>query len=811
MVQDLRLGFRVLLRQPGFTAMGVLTLALGIGATSAVYSLIDGVLLTPPPYREPDRLMLLPSARLDGKDPPQGRAWPAAQWQEWQKEARSFESIAAYNWSFSFLIPHSGDGGGSESMQGMQVTKEYFRAVGIQPVLGRVFSAAEGGPNATPVIILGYEMWQRKFLGDRGILGKMLRLNRRRTPEVMVIGVMPPAVRFLPSPGASEEPNYNSNATVDYWLPAIPDPANLKAGDWDLVGRLRAGVTPGQARTELANIALREGQREPEFAGFTPQVQPLPDEMNREGRRILFPLLGAAALVLLIACGNAAALLLVRGLQRQQEYAVRMAVGGSRAALFRQAAVESLMLAISGGALGVVFAFAGVKVFQAIGGHAVPRLDAVTTGWPVLICASVAAVLSALAAGLLPAFRASALDPVGALKSAGPKSSAGKGDRMLLRGVTMFQTALTLALMAGAGLLIQTMINLSKVPSGFNTSHVLTMSVTSVQGDWAEYHRRALERVSAIPGVERAAFAWGVPLTGNSWPGRMDVEGLPVAARGSEMVQVPFRSVTEGYFDLMHLPMKQGRDFRATDSKDAPRVAVINQAFSDRYFPHGNALGKKLWPGKILTQVVGVIANARTSNLSEPPVPEVYFPLWQWGAFSKHLVVRTTADPRSMGATIERALRSVDPTVAVEHMKTMEQIRGDSVATRTFATQLLAAFAVVGTLLTLVGIYGVLSLSVASRRREIAIRAAVGANEGAIRNLVLAEGFRLIAGGIVAGLVASLLLARALKSFLFGVGAVDIATLTGVAMLFGVVSLIAFWAPARRAAKVDPLEALRCD
>jgi putative ABC transport system permease protein len=297
-----------------------------------------------------------------------------------------------------------------------------------------------------------------------------------------VIGVMPPAVRFLPSLGASKEPNYNVNAQVDFWLPAFPRPDRLKSAGWDVVGRLRPGVTMEQAQSELSGIVQREARADHDFDGVAPHLQSLTAEMNRDGRGILLPLLGAAALVLLIACGNVAALLLVRGLQRQQEYAVRSALGVARAALFRQIATESLLLAVMGGTLGVGLAFGAVKIFQAIGRHAIPRLDAVTAGWPVLAWGFGAAMVAALLAGLIPALRASRLDPMQVLKSAGPRSSAGLGERRLLRGVTMVQTALTLALLVGAGLLIRTMINLANVKSGYTTEHILAMSVTAVQG-----------------------------------------------------------------------------------------------------------------------------------------------------------------------------------------------------------------------------------------------------------------------------------------------------------------------------------------
>jgi len=806
MLQDLRFGVRMLLKQPGFTLIAVLTLALGVGATAAVFSLIQGVLLTSP-YPQAERLVLIPRAPSDGQASTRPRGWAAQQWLEWQGQAKSFEAIGAYAWNFNFLILPDG----SESLEGMWVTANYFRVAGLQPVLGRTFLESETGAKPAPVIIIGYELWQRRFQGDRNIIGKKIRISRRDTPPT-VIGVMPSGVRFLPSPAAAQEPNYNVNGLVDFWTPAALNPARLKDPMWDLVGRLRSGTTLQQAQAELAVMAARQARADVEFQGITPQVQSLPAELNRDGRRILLPLLGAAGLVLLIACGNAAALLLVRGLQRQQEYAVRSALGIGRLALFRQVSTESLLLALGGGAFGVGLAFGIVKLFKLIGGHAIPRLDAVTTGWPVLAGGLGAAVLSVLLAGIFPALRASRLDPILVLKSAGPNSSAGRGERRLLRGVTMIQTALTLALLVGAGLLIRTMNNLSNVQSGYNTRHILTMTVTAVQGDWADFHRRALERVSTLAGVERAAFGWGVPLTGNNWLATLDIEGQPAARKPSDLISLPLRSVTPDYFKLLGLKISDGRDFRSSDTRNAPNVAVVNQALVDRYFPHVIPIGKKLWIGgreRPPTEIVGVLANARTGDLTQAAEPEIYLSLWQASAFSKHLVLRTMADPRLLMAAVQRELRSVDPTVAIENVKTLEQIRDDSLASRSFAMQLLVGFALVGSVLTLVGIYGVLALSVASRRREIAIRTAVGAARRDIRNLVFAEGFRLIAGGVISGIAAALILSRVLKSFLFQVEPNDPATLIGVGLLFTGVALLACWVPTRRAVKVDPLEALR--
>jgi putative ABC transport system permease protein len=808
MLADLRFALRLLRKQPAFSIVAILTLALGIGATAAVFSLIQGVLLTPPPYREPQQLILIPAARVDGRVAAP-RGWPAAQWTEWATEAKSLESLAGYAWTFTFLV----DDVGSESLEGMVVSGDYFRVLGLQPLLGRTFSQKETQHPVSSVIVLGYDAWRRKFNGDPAIIGKTLRMSRTETPPT-IIGVMPPGVRFLPSPVASQEPNYNVNASVDFWQPGAPNPSRLKAPFWELVARLRPGVTVEQAQTELRALAAREGQADRDFDDTTPRAEPLTAEFNRDGRRILLPLLGAAALVLLIACGNVAALLLVRGLQRQDEYAVRSALGIGRVALFRQVAIESIVLACAGGLLGVAAAFAIVRVFKAIGGHAIPRLDAVTTGWPVLAWGLGSAMVAAVMAATLPALRASRMAPIEVLKSGGPRSSAGRGERRLLRGVTMIQTALTLALLVGAGLLIRTMSKLADVASGYRTDHILTATVTAVRGDWADFHNRALERVAALPGVDRVAFAWGVPLTGNSWPGNIDIEGLPEARTAGERISIPLRAVTTGYFTLIGMPLVDGRDVRSTDDRKAPLVALVNKAMVDRYFPVGGAIGKHIWMGGRSGrsfEIIGVVANGRTGDLARPPEPEVYFSLWQNSAYSKDLVVSTAADPRAVMAAVRRELRAVDPTVAVENMRTLDDIRGESLASRTFAMRLLVGFAAVASVLTLVGIYGVLSLSVAARRREIAIRAAIGAGRRDISWLVLGEASRLIAGGVASGIVAAVALSRVLQSFLFEVSPADPLTLAVMGLLFAVVALLACWAPTRRAAGVDPLEALRCE
>jgi len=381
--------------------------------------------------------------------------------------------------------------------------------------------------------------------------------------------------------------------------------------------------------------------------------------------------------------------------------------------------------------------------------------------------------------------------------------------------VTVIQTALTLALLVGAGLLIRTMNNLSKVNAGYDTGKILTMNVTALQREHRErlaFDQQALERVSRLPGVEHAAFGWGVPLTGNSSPNIFEVEGQPPASKPSDLPVFPGRAVTEGYFKLLGQPLVAGRDFRSTDDSDAPRVAIINQAFANRYFPQADPIGKKLWNLGRRDQpveIIGVVANGRTDDLTKAAEPEIYSSQWQFTAFTKHLLVRTEADPRALMAGVQRELRAIDPTVSIENLKTLEEIRRDSQASRSFAMRMLMGFALVASALTLVGVYGVLSLSVAARRRELAIRTAMGAGQRNIMKLVLGEGLRLIAVGVAAGLTAAIALSQVLRSFLFEVEPTDPVTLIAVGLLFVGVALLACWAPARRAAKVDPLEALR--
>jgi putative ABC transport system permease protein len=792
-------------KNPTFAALAVTTLALGIGAASAMFGLIQGVLLSPPPYADAGRLLFVSPARIDGQ--PYRRGATIGQWQAW-RQAQSIEPPAMYRWTFNFLVLPDG----SRSLGGMVVTSGYFRLLGLSPVLGREFTDAElGRPNVPPsAIILGHDLWQGQFNGDPGIVGKTVRISRMPAP-LPVVGVMPPGLRFLPDPGAASEPNYDLDAKVDFWLGVAPDESRPANTAGYVIARLKPGATAAQAQAEVATLSARVAEADPALAGVTATVNPVRDVLNREGRRLLVPLFGSVALVFVIACANVAGLLVTRGLQRQTEYALRSALGAGRWRLFRQTIAESLVLALAGGILGAGVAAAIVTVLKRIGGQAVPRADAVTVGWPVFAFGFAAALIAAVLAGALPAARASLAARFTGF--GGARTSASRTERRLLGVMATMQVVLTVALLSGAALLVRTAWNLDRVRPGYDTERVLAMTVTTMDRERStEFHRQTLARVAALPGVSHAAFAWGVPLTGNKWPGEIDFPGVPGAAAAEARVSLPLRAVTPDYFDVVGIRLVEGRTFRNTDTPDVPRVAIVNEALARRFYGGRNPVGQYFrYTGNTdkPVEIVGIIADTRTEALSTSAEPEIYLPFWQAGAFSKHLVVRTKEDPLALAHAVRQEIRTVDPTSAVERTTTLAEIREASTASQIFAMRLLAGFAVAATLLALVGLYGVLSLSVGARTKELAVRKAVGAQAVQIVGLVLGEGSRLIAVGVGLGLVTAAFVGRLVQALLFDVRPADPIALGSGAVVFTVVALAACLVPALRAGRVDVAESLR--
>jgi putative ABC transport system permease protein len=597
---------------------------------------------------------------------------------------------------------------------------------------------------------------------------------------------------------------------VDFWLSVAPDETQPNARGWNAVSRLRDGATAAAAQVELAALAARQARTDSSLAGLTVTVRPLVDELNKDARALLLPLFASVALVFFVACVNVAGLFVARGLQRHREYAMRAALGASRRRLFRQLITESVVLSLLSTVAGALVAIATIAVFKSIGGHAIPRADSVTVGWPVFAFGCAAALAAALIAGVLPAVRASSSKQIHGLS--GSRSTASRSERRLLAAIATVQIVCTVALLAGAGLLIRTANNLAQVRPGYTTENILAVTVTSVTpNSFKEFHTRVLERVAALPGVARAAFVWGLPLTGNKWTGTMEAVGEGAGTRPADQLSVPLRSVTPDYFALMDIGVVDGRLFVPADDGSSRRVMIVNQTFATRYFPGTTALGKQMrFAGdpKRPLDIVGIVADTRTNSLSGHPEPEVYLPFWQNGAFSKHLVVRAAGDPLALASLVRREVHAVDATAAVEHVTTMAEIRRDSLAGRTFAMRLLIGFAMLATALALVGIYGVLSLSVESRLKEIAVRKAIGAQSRDILRLILVEGCRMIAGGVALGAIAAVLFGRALEGYLFGVRSADPVALAVAGLAFVAVALAASLLPAFRAARTDLLLAL---
>jgi putative ABC transport system permease protein len=802
MISDLRFAVRQLWKTPGFAVVALISLALGIGATTAVFSIISGALLRAVPYPQPEQIVLVTPENVAGGVTNVGV--PGKQFDEWDKQNRSFAGLAAYDWTFTFLVHPDGN----ESVEGMLGSAALFKVLGVQAIHGRTFTEEEKSAQEHPVVLLGYELWRRRFGADPSVVGKTVQFAR--FPPLTVIGVMPPGLRFLPSRSGAQEPNYNVHATVDFWLPAAPR-FPFPGGRWSVVARLRPGVTLQQARAEMTNIAAGQAKSEPALAGLTAAVTPASEIWDGEIRRIVLPLFGAVCFVLLIAVANVTGLLLVRGLGRQRELAVRAALGASRAQLLRLALAESFLLALGGGILGVLLAVGATKLLLVAAPASIPRLDEVGIDWRVLGFAVGVSLLTGLTSGAVAAWQVGRPDVNQALKAGSRSATQSRAGRRLLGGLVAGEVALTLTLLIGAGLMVQTLVRLTRLNPGYETQEIVTMVVTSLKPNVFEFHQEALRRVAALPGVKSAAFVWGLPLTGNQWRVPIGIEGRP-PANPQDRIFVPLRTVTPDYFKLMGIALRRGRTFDAHDNAAAAKVVVINEEMARRHFPGENPIGRHLTlqPGKPM-EIAGVVGDLRNKGLNAPVEAEVYLPFFQSPAFSKHLVLRTSVEPLGVVAEARRELRQIDPGVIVEKVKTMERIRDDSISAQRFAVTLLSAFSAVALVLAAVGIYGVMAHTVAQRSHEIGIRVAIGAQKWHVLRLILGHGLALTAIGIVLGLAGAAALTRVLQSLLFEIEPTDPLTFTAVPLVLVTVALLACWLPARRATSIDPVVVLRSE
>ncbi len=799
--QDAVFALRQLRKAPAFALIAVLTLALGIGATTAIFSLLHAVVLRPLPFPHPDRIVQL--WRTEHGD---DRSVAAASFLGF-REARSFSRLAAA-WTASFNL--TGDGP-PERILGDRVSAGYFDVFGVRPELGRVFTEAEDRPGRDRVVVLSDSLWRQRFAADRQVVGRTFRLNGL---AYEVIGVLPAAFELR---------------AVDarLWVPVAFTPeqaANFGNSYLHVLGRLRPGVSRKAAAAEVAAIARRLAPLDlPSRRGQGTRLEPFLDHLLGGYRKRLLILLGAVGCVLLIACVNVANLLLARGGVRSREIAVRAALGAGRGRIVRQLLTESLVLGLAGGLAGLGLAHAGVRFMVAISPAGVPRLATAGIDGAALAFALAVALAASLLFGLVPALRTARPDLQSMLKEGGRAVSSPR-DRM--RTVLMVaEVALALVLLVGAGLLIRSAIRLQAVEVGFDPSGLLTAQLSLPFADYPGGPDRAVktvleavDRVGRIPGVSSAAAASILPLSRSNVSSTLDVEERPVPE--AERMIGNTRQVTPGYFGTLRTPLVRGRDFTARDRAGAPDVAIVNRQLARRAWGSEEVLGKRLayWrdeKGPVWMTVVGVAGDVRQGQLADETRPEVYLPLEQANSdllgeheLSMALVVRAAGDPAAIAPRVRQAVLAVDPRLPVFDLLTMEEIRTSLAATTRFNMLLLTALGAIGLLLAAVGIYGVIAYFVSQRTQEIGLRMALGATEGGVLSLVVWQAMRPVLLGVAVGLAGAAAAGRAIAGLLFEVSATDPATFAGVVLVLATAALLASWLPAKRAARVEPTRAL---
>jgi putative ABC transport system permease protein len=803
LLQDLRYGARMLAKKPGFTLIAALTLALGIGANTALFSVVNGVLLRPLAYRDPERLVWLGHTAAKSN---QNAAISPPTFADYRNKCQSFENLTALLYSTAFNLTGEGE---PERLQGRRVSANFFDTLGAAPALGRGFLAEEDEPGRNRVVVLSHGLWQRRFGADQNIVGKALRLNGQ---NFTVIGVMPAAFRWQ---------------TDELWSPLALSPANFTPDNrgsefLQVIARLKPQATLQQAHAEIAEIAaqiVRQNQNiYPGGSGFTAHVKLLREQVVGDVRLMLLVLLGAVGFVLLIACANVANLLLARASARRKEIAVRASLGASRFRLIRQMLTESLLLALLSGLGGLLLAKSGVYLLLTLNPANLPRLQEITVDARALGFLLGLALLALLLCGLAPALQASKTDMQETLKESGRGADSGRQRTRSL--LVVAEVAMSLVLLAGAGLMIRSFLRLTHVNPGFAPDHVLTMRMELSAAKYPEplkrqaFFQQTLERIRALPGVISAGAVGELPLGGGVRSATFAIEGRPTGPNEA-LPHSDIRTITPGYFQTMKIPLLKGRDFTEQDNADGRKVAMIDETLARLYWPGEDPIGKRLdlqfVDKPIWMEIVGVVGSIKHKGLDAEYKGQIFYPLAQGGNLSMHLVARTTIDPLSLVSAARGAIRAVDPDQSIYRVMTMEQVVADAVAQPRLTTLLLGAFAVLALVLAAVGIYGVLSYAVTQRTREIGIRMALGAGQRDVLNLVVRHGMLLTLLGALFGLTASIALTRLMRTLLFGVNANDPLTFIVVALLLSLVALLACWIPARRATKVDPLVALRDD
>ena len=799
--QDLRYGLRVLRKNPGFTLIAVITLALGIGANTAIFSVVDAVLLRPLPYKDSDRLVFLWSE--NPKQNVRDITSSYANVSDWKNQNRSFEDLAVFD-PTSVTLTGTDD---PEQIDSVRASANLFPLLGVTPVIGRTFSPEEE-ENKARVVVLSYGLWQRRFGGSRGVIGQTLEIDNVKS---QVIGVMPEHFQF---PGKDAQ----------VWEPdtLFPDWEAQKArrgtGSWRVVGRLKSSASLEHTQAEMNTIAQRLEQAYPD-ANKGLGVNLVPFDLQLTGRNVrlaLWILFGAVVFVLLIACTNVANLMLARGLAREREFAIRAALGADRLRLIRQLLTESAVLSSLAGLFGLLLAAAGIKALISFGPQDIPRLEGVGIDPRVVAFTLGVSLLTGILFGLAPALKVSQSDPGAALKE-GRSSSGGPGGRRTRGLLVIAEFSLAVLLLSGAGLLVRSFIHIQSVDPGFDPRRVLLVqalpSSSSTSDQWRMFYEQLVERVSALPGVERAGIIHDIFINGNP-DGIITIEGR--AESLSAQARIPFKRdpISPAFFETMRVPLLKGRFFDDRDRPDSAPVAIINDTMARQFWPGEDAVGKRFKIGPAQSPdpwltVVGVVGDMRRQSLERQPIAQIFMPFPQSPSRNMNLLVRATSDPADLAPAIRNEIRSIDKTVPIYNVSTLEGRLEEAAAQRRFQTWLLTLFSAVAMLLAAVGIYGLIHQSVKLRTHEIGIRMALGAGPGHILRLVITQGMSLAVCGIGVGLLAALWLTRILSGLLFGVTATDPATFIAAPLLLAVVAFLACLLPARRATQVNPVIALR--
>ena len=798
--RDLRFGARMLVKQPGFTLIAVMTLALGIGVNTAIFSVVYAVLLRPLPYPAPERLVVLATTgtQVDSRS---GVAYP--DYLDWRDRTHSFEDTAGFlntNFNLTGVEP-------AVAVPGRRVNWNFFHILGVKPQLGRLFAAADDQAGATATAVISHDLWREKFGGDTAVIGKTISLDGN---PFTLIGVLPPGFELL----------RRDDIFVPLGLWFTPDNNLLKRSNQFplyVLGRLKNGATVAQARADLSAVASQLAREYPETnSGRSGTADKLSDLQVKDVRPILLVLLGAVGCVLLIACVNVANLMLVRAAGRERELAVRLALGAGRGRIIRQLLTESLLIAALGGVAGLLFGAWGISSLTALVPRTLLQLDQVRLNQPVLLFTLAISVLTGLLFGLLPALHAARTDLNVSLKEGG-RSIASSGWERARKALLVAEVGLALVLLIGAGLMLRTLQQLTHVNPGFNAENLLTLRFALPAEAYnterrLAFFRECRMRLEALPGVRSASFVMSLPIEGSAWDSPFIVADKPVPQPGA-FPYASFTPISANYFATMGIQLSAGRAFTETEMNDTPAVAVINESLARKLWPGENAIGKRLKQGAAESQtawreVVGVVADVKLKGLDQEAPLQVYLPLALRNSSSVGLVVRTDGEPLALSRTVEQTIRSLDKDLPLRS-RSMDELLGNAMARQRLTLNLLMILALLALLLAGIGIYGVLSYAVSERQQELGIRVALGATARDVLRLVLVQGMKLVLLGVILGLAAAFAATRWLEGLLYGVTPNDPLTFIGVALLLSGVALVACWIPARRATKVDPLVALR--